>query len=140
MASSVGPKLASGVERLAGPKVVNLLGHLPGSLVDRRHAPAIADAREDEIATLTVKVERHRKPPNRRLPYKVIVSDASGRLNLLMARQGHMLETVAIDELVARRKVLETYQNQARYAFADSFDRAAKQQAPAALQASEEQE
>jgi hypothetical protein len=68
------------------------------------------------------------------------VSTAGERLNLLMARQGHMLETVAIDELVARRKLLDTYQNQARYAFADSFDRAAKQQAPAALQASEEQE
>ena len=68
------------------------------------------------------------------------VSTESQRLNLLMAQQGHMLETVAIDELVARRKLLETYQNQARYAFADSFDRAAKQQAPAAVQASEEQE
>jgi len=45
-----------------------------------------------------------------------------------MARQGHMLETVAINELKIRRDRLEVYQNQARYAFADSYDRAAKAQ------------
>ncbi len=61
------------------------------------------------------------------------VADATQRLNLLMARQGHMLETVAVRELVARRDLLDSYQNQARYAFAESFDRAAK------MQASEEQ-
>jgi len=57
------------------------------------------------------------------------VANATDRLSLLMARQGHMLETVAIRELAARRELLETYQNQARYAFAESFDRAAKMQA-----------
>jgi Tfp pilus assembly protein PilF len=57
------------------------------------------------------------------------VADAVQHLNLLMGRQGHMLETVAVTELAARRELLETYQNQARYAFAESFDRAAKTQA-----------
>ena len=42
-----------------------------------------------------------------------------------------MLETVAIRELRARRELLEAYQNQARFAFADSYDRAAKAQAGA---------
>ena len=51
------------------------------------------------------------------------------RVNVLMARQGNMLETVAINELMVRRERLETYQNQARFAFADSYDRAAKAQA-----------
>jgi hypothetical protein len=50
------------------------------------------------------------------------------RLTVLMARQGHMLETVAINELKIRRDRLEVYQNKARYAFADSYDRAAKAQ------------
>jgi hypothetical protein len=57
------------------------------------------------------------------------VAGALERLQLLMARQGHMLEVVAVNELSLRRQRLETYQNQARYAFADSFDRAAKAQA-----------
>jgi hypothetical protein len=51
------------------------------------------------------------------------------RIDALMARQGHMLETVAIEELVTRRDRLEAYENQARFAFADSYDRAAKAQA-----------
>jgi hypothetical protein len=45
-----------------------------------------------------------------------------------MAQQGHLIETVAIDELKTRRARLEVYQTQARYAVADSYDRAAKAQ------------
>jgi hypothetical protein len=63
------------------------------------------------------------------------VGDALGRVNLLMARQGQVLEIVAIDELVARRERLETYQDQARYALADSYDRATKAQAEAEIEA-----
>ncbi|MDH3914967.1 MAG: hypothetical protein OEU49_04310 [Chromatiales bacterium] len=64
--------------------------------------------------------------PIRRM--RIRVGDALERLNVLMARQGHMLETVAINELKVRRDRLENYLNQARYAFADSYDRAAKAQ------------
>lgn len=56
------------------------------------------------------------------------VAQAHSRLNVLMARQGHTLETVAVNELKIRRDRLEDYLNQARYAFADSYDRAAKAQ------------
>jgi Flp pilus assembly protein TadD len=56
------------------------------------------------------------------------VSDALERLDVLMPRQGSMLEEVAIQELETRRERLEAYQNQARFAFADSYDRAAKAQ------------
>jgi tetratricopeptide repeat protein len=59
-------------------------------------------------------------------------------VNKLMAQQGHLIETVAIEELKTRRARLEVYQTQARYAVADSYDRAAKAQgndpAPAAEQ------
>jgi hypothetical protein len=59
-------------------------------------------------------------------------------VNKLMAQQGHLIETVAIDELKTRRARLEVYQTQARYAVADSYDRAAKAQGneapPAATQ------
>jgi len=51
------------------------------------------------------------------------------RLATLIARQGHLLETVAIEELVGRRQRLAEYHNQARFAFADSYDRASKAQA-----------
>jgi len=60
---------------------------------------------------------------------RVRVGEALERLERLMAQQGHVLESVAIDELTGRRERLEAYQNQARFAFADSYDRAAKAQA-----------
>jgi predicted negative regulator of RcsB-dependent stress response len=60
---------------------------------------------------------------------RVRVGEALERMELLMAQQGRVLESVAIDELTGRRERLEAYQNQARFAFADSYDRAAKAQA-----------
>jgi hypothetical protein len=62
------------------------------------------------------------------------IVEALERVALLMKRQGHRLESVATDELVARRRLLEDYQNRARFAFADSYDRAAKAQARAEVQ------
>jgi tetratricopeptide (TPR) repeat protein len=59
------------------------------------------------------------------------VAESLGKVNLLMARQGRVLELVAIDELVARRDRLETYRDQARYALADSYDRATEARAAA---------
>jgi hypothetical protein len=56
------------------------------------------------------------------------VAQALERLSRLMARQGHMLEAVASRELMTRRERLGSYLNQARFAFADSYDRAAKAQ------------
>lgn len=55
------------------------------------------------------------------------VGQALERVDALQARQGHVIEVVAIDELNARRKRLEAYQVQARYAVADSYDRALKE-------------
>ena len=55
------------------------------------------------------------------------VGAALGRVDALLARQGHVIEAVAIEELTARRERLEAYQIQARYAVADSYDRAQKQ-------------
>ncbi|HEX5046293.1 MAG TPA: tetratricopeptide repeat protein [Gammaproteobacteria bacterium] len=59
------------------------------------------------------------------------VSQSLATVNQLVARQGHALELVAIDELTARRERLAEYQDQARYALADSYDRATKAQADA---------
>jgi hypothetical protein len=56
------------------------------------------------------------------------VDEALPRVNSLMARQGHMIETVAINQLNARRERLVAQQTQARYAVADSYDRAARAQ------------
>lgn len=55
--------------------------------------------------------------------------EALQTVNQLMSRQGHLIETVAISELKSRQDRLIAYQTQARYAVADSYDRATKIQA-----------
>jgi tetratricopeptide (TPR) repeat protein len=57
------------------------------------------------------------------------VSNSIEKVDLLMARQGHQLEIVAIEELIARRSHLENYGDKARFALADSYDRATQAQA-----------
>jgi uncharacterized coiled-coil DUF342 family protein len=59
------------------------------------------------------------------------VGDALQRVDNLMARQGEMIETVAINQLEARRERLVAQQNQARYGVADSYDRSARPQSDA---------
>jgi len=56
------------------------------------------------------------------------VEDAAVGVSGLMARQGQMIETVAVHQLAARRERLAAQQTQARYAVADSYDRAARAQ------------
>jgi len=55
--------------------------------------------------------------------------ESVSKVELLMARQGRLLEVVAIEELMARRSHLENYSNKARFALADSYDRATQAQA-----------
>jgi len=60
--------------------------------------------------------------------FRVRVREAQERVNTLMSRQGHMLEIMAINELEQRSRRLEEYQVKARFAMADSYDRAVKAQ------------
>ena len=77
----IGPQLAKLFERLAGPLVVDLLWHLPSSIVDRRASPPIKELQPDQIVTIAVRVEAH-QPGRGPRPYRVICADATGRLTL----------------------------------------------------------
>jgi len=55
------------------------------------------------------------------------VGDAQKRVDSLMKRQGDLIESVAINQLSARRERLVAQQNEARYGVADSYDRASRQ-------------
>lgn len=91
----IGPRIAVQIARLVGRTgdnndgteadalVLDLVWHLPGGLIDRRFAPKIAEAPDGVIATMTVTVEKHQKPPNKRLPYRVTCSDDSGKMTLV---------------------------------------------------------
>ncbi|MFQ5618470.1 MAG: ATP-dependent DNA helicase RecG [Rhodospirillales bacterium] len=81
--SGVGPRIAKAIEKVAGPRIVDLFWHLPNGIIDRRHAPRVADAAPGVVATITVRVVRHHKPGNPRRPYKVYCADDSGTLALV---------------------------------------------------------
>lgn len=59
---------------------------------------------------------------------RVRVREASTQVATLMARQGRMIEMMAINEFEQRRKRIEQYQVKARFAMAESYDRALKSQ------------
>lgn len=57
------------------------------------------------------------------------IGKALEKVDELMARQGNMLETMAVNELTARLERLVEFQIKARFAMADSYDRAIRAQA-----------
>ncbi len=79
----IGPRIALFIGKLSGANVIDLCWHLPNGIIDRRYAPTISEAQAGVIATLTVRVLTHRKPANRRMPYKVICEDDTGRIELV---------------------------------------------------------
>ncbi len=89
----VGPRIEGLLSKLLAPRhrdaharVIDLLWHLPVGVIDRALTPRIADARVGELATLAVTVAEHRPGGGRRggrAPYRVLVEDASGALELV---------------------------------------------------------
>ncbi len=59
---------------------------------------------------------------------RLLIEAAREKVTVLIARQGNMLETMAVNELTRRRERLEQFQITARFAIADSYDRATKAQ------------
>jgi hypothetical protein len=57
-----------------------------------------------------------------------LTQNALEKVSKLMSRQGHMLEAMAVNELTARRERLAEFQIKARFAMADSYDRATRTQ------------
>jgi ATP-dependent DNA helicase RecG len=89
----VGPRLGKLFEKLGAPLVVDLLWHLPAGVIDRRHQPKVKEARDGEIATITIVVDQHQKPHNPRQPYRVRCRDETGFLFLVFFHaQGDWIE------------------------------------------------
>jgi ATP-dependent DNA helicase RecG len=78
-------KLPPGVTQ---PRVIDLLWHLPTGVIDRRAEPTVAAAIPGTIATLKVRVLKHKAPPrgNSKAPYRVSTEDETGRLDLVFFR------------------------------------------------------
>ncbi len=79
----IGPRLAALVGRVAGPRVVDMLFLPPMGIIDRTLQPSIAAAQFGVNLTLSVTIDRHDPPPNRRTPYRILCSDETGYLTLI---------------------------------------------------------
>ena len=90
--SGVGPKqdklFRYLLDRDETPRLVDLLLHLPASVIDRRARPKIRDAVPGTVVTLEVTVDRHRPTPGRnpRAPHLVYASDETGDVVLTYFR------------------------------------------------------
>lgn len=99
----VGPRLGALYDRLLGTaeqpaRVVDLLLHLPVSVIDRSRRPNIGDTNDGDIVTITGTVVEHRPPPSGRgrAPFRVHVRDHTGEValvffNMTQARIDKML-------------------------------------------------
>jgi ATP-dependent DNA helicase RecG len=94
----VGPKIEKLIAKVLGTeagrtRVVNLLFHLPFSIVDRRYRPKLIEAEPGRIATVTVNVLDHKPAPRgRRQPYRVLVTDDTAAMEIVFftAREEHI--------------------------------------------------
>jgi len=105
---SVGAKRARLIAKaLAGrgaepgaPRVVDLLWHLPFSVIDRRKRPHVAALSPGEYATLALTVAHHEPPraPNR--PYRVRCHDDTGEIALVFfkAEPRYLLRILPVGE------------------------------------------
>jgi ATP-dependent DNA helicase RecG len=90
--AGVGPRQDKLFRYLLGrdetPRLVDLLLHLPASVIDRRARPKIRDAVPGTVVTLEVTVDRHRPTPGRnpRAPHLVYASDETGDVVLTYFR------------------------------------------------------
>jgi ATP-dependent DNA helicase RecG len=110
----IGPRLGPLVERLAGPRIVDLLWHLPSGLIDRRYAPKIAEAKEGVIATLTLWIDGHLPAGNPRLPYRVRCRDETGFMFLVFfhARADYLQKALPVGEQRVVSGRLERFRDQ----------------------------
>ncbi len=80
--NGIGEKTAKYVRNLAGGKIVDLLWHLPSSVIDRRYSPKLINAHIGSIITVKVRVLEHIEPKLKKLPYKIICTDGSADITL----------------------------------------------------------
>ena len=110
----IGPRIGTLIEKLVGPYLVHLLWHLPTDIIDRRHAPTVAAAEPGTVATMTVRVTGHAKPPNKRMPYRVFCADETGTMTLVFfhAHEDYLRKNLPEGETVVVSGAVEHFHDE----------------------------
>ena len=109
----IGPRSAALIEKLVGgPKVLDLLWHLPIEVIDRRFAPKINEAPNGRIATIEVTVGKHSPNARRAQPYRVQCKDETGTIALVFfhANKGWIEKQLPVGARVIISGKVEYYQ------------------------------
>lgn len=84
--SGVGPRNKTHFARLLGRsdsvRLVDLIFHMPSSLIDRRHRPTVQAAADGQVATFEVTALHHEPSRNKKSPYKVQCQADGGFITL----------------------------------------------------------
>ncbi len=78
----VGSRIAPLLEKLAGPKVRDVLWLRPHSLI-RRTPGVLSAARDGEVMTFEVTIQDHKRPHSSAQPWRIQAADATGLISLV---------------------------------------------------------
>jgi len=96
--TGVGPRMLTLMKKamrlppgVSEPRIIDVLWHVPTGVIDRRAEPSVAEATPGTIATLKVRVLKHRPSPGGRskAPYKVTCEDDTGPIDLVFFHADH---------------------------------------------------
>jgi ATP-dependent DNA helicase RecG len=96
--SGIGPRLELLLKKalrlppgIIEPRVIDVLWHLPTGVIDRRATPTVATAQPGTIATLQVRVLKHKPSPrgNKKAPYRITCEDETGTLEIIFFHMDH---------------------------------------------------
>lgn len=113
----VKPSTAKMLERLAGPRIIDLLYHLPINITLRKEISHVSQATPGETVTFKARILKHQGPigrANGRLPYRVYcrLGDNMITLAFFNARRPYMLHLLPINETCVISGKLELYKGQ----------------------------
>ena len=118
----VGPKMADLLNKRTGRYVIDLLRHLPVSVIDRRARPAVEEAEDGQIATFEILVLKADIPPPRtRRPARITAEATGGQIELVFfhAQTDYLKTTLPVGErrLISGR--VERFQGRLQMAHPD---------------------
>ncbi len=117
----IGPRFAKLIAKVAGPRLVDLLWHLPVSILDWRRQATVAMAPPDDVVTLKLTIIEHFPSKVASRPYKIRATDDTGFIDLVFfrAHRDYLQTTLPIGEIRYVSGKVEHYDGRPQMAHPD---------------------
>ncbi len=119
--SGLSPRMSKLIKTATGPNVLDLLYHLPYSVIDRKISTRLANHPHGTIATVEIQVTEHNKPRHRRQPYRVKCETENNPLTLVFfnAHSDYLEKQLPIGETRIVSGRIEYYKGQIQISHPD---------------------